>query len=354
MFRRRPVIAAAVLLSAGTMLTACGSSSSGSGSGPGGSGSSNESITLYNGQHEQTTDKLVAGFEAKTGIHVNVRNDDEDVFDNQIVTEGSHSPADVFFTENSPALQFLAEKHLLSPIDASTLANVPSQYSSTDGDWIGVSARVSVIDYNPSLISQSQLPKTALALADPQYQGKLAIAPGESDFAPIVTSMVKQYGTAQTLTWLKGLKSNAGDSHTYPDNETIVADVNDGKVAFGIINQYYWYRLGAQIGTSNYHSKLAYFQDGDPGYVLNVSAAGVLASSQHQAAAQQLVAYLTSRQGQEDIVNSDSFEYPIASGVTKPAAAEIPLDQLHPNPIDLAQLGDGSEAVSLLKQAQLL
>ena len=240
------------------------------------------------------------GFEKATGIKVKVRNDDEDVFDNEIQTEGSHSPADVIYTENTPALEFLQEHDLLAPVDPSTLAHTPTRFNSPQGDWVGVSARVSVLDYNPSKISASDLPKTALAMADPKYKGLLAIAPGETDFQPIVTSMIKQYGTARTLQWLEGLKANAGSSHSYPDNETIASDVNSGKVAFGLINQYYWYRLGAQIGASNYHSKLAYFAPHDPGYVLNVSGAGVLASSKHQAAAQEFLAYLTSKAGPGD------------------------------------------------------
>ena len=38
----------------------------------------------------------------------------------------------------------------------------------------------------------------------------------------------------------------------------------------------------------------------------------------------------------------------------KAAAAEPPFSGLQPNPIDLEQLGDGSAAVALMKQAQLL
>lgn len=338
---------AAASIVAGAALAGCGSSNSAGGGG-------SQSITLYNGQHEQTTDKLVASFEKATGIDVKVRNDDEDVFDNEIQTEGSQSPADVIYTENSPALEFLQEHNLLAPVDPSTLAHTPARFNSPQGDWVGISARVSVLDYNPSKIPASQLPKTALAMADPKYKGLLAIAPGETDFQPIVTSMIKQYGTARTAQWLEGVKANAGSSHSYPDNETIASDVNSGNVAFGLINQYYWYRLGAQIGTSNYHSKLAYFAPHDPGYVLDVSGAGVLASSKHQAAAQKFLAYLNSKAGQEIITHSDSFEYPIASGVTTTSASETPFDQLQPNPIDIAQLGDGRAAVNLLKQAQLL
>jgi iron(III) transport system substrate-binding protein len=347
MHRVRPVLTLAATAGlVGAALAGCGSS--------GGSGQGPTSITLYNGQHEQTTQQLVAGFTKATGIRVSVRSDDEEVFDNQIQAEGSHSPADVILTENTPALQFLQEKHLLAPVDPSTLSNTPSKYNSSSGDWVGVSARVSVLDYNPSEISASELPKTALALADPKYKGKLAIAPGEVDFQPIVTSMIKQYGTARTLSWLNGIRANAGDSHTYPDNETVVSNVNDGKVAFGLINQYYWYRLGAQIGTSNLHSRLAYFAPRDPGYVLDVSGAGILASSGNKPAAQKFLAYLTSKAGQRIIVGSDSFEYPIASGVTQTNVSETPLPKLKPYPIDIDQLGDGSAAITLMKQAQLL
>jgi iron(III) transport system substrate-binding protein len=331
----------------GSVLAACG------GSGSGGPGGSHDTITLYNGQHEQTTQKLVAGFTQATGIQVRVRSNDEAVFDNQIQTEGSRSPADVIFTENTPALQFLQEHQLLAPVDASTLVQVPARFSSAQGDWVGVSARVSVLVYNPSLISKADLPTTALAMGESKYKGKLAIAPGETDFQPIVTSMLKQYGAAVTNRWLEQIKANAGGSHNYSDNETLVSDVNSGKAAFGIINEYYWYRLGAQIGTSNLHSQLAYFAPRDPGYVLNVSGAGILASSEHKTSAQKFVAYLTSEPGQKIIADSDSFEYPIGSNI-KPTAAETPFNQLQPNSIDLAQLGDGRTAVALLKQAQLL
>jgi iron(III) transport system substrate-binding protein len=346
----RPTVSLAVAAAALTTLTACGSGSSG---GTGTSGGGHETITLYSGQHEQTTDALVAGFAKATGITVKVRHDDEDVLDDQIQTEGSHSPADVFFTENTMPLQDLANHGLLASINPATLAHTPSKYDSPQGNWVGVSARVSVLDYNPSLISKSQLPTTALEMADPKYKGKLAIAPGESDFQPVVTSMLRAYGKARTLQWLEGLKANAGDGHTFPDNETIADEVNRGQVAFGLVNQYYWYRLDAEVGASNDHSQITPLADGDPGYVLGVAGAGVLASSSHQAAAQKFVSYLTSKAGQEVISHSISFEYPIASGVTT-SQPETPLDQLHPNSITLVQLGDAQAAIAVLHEAQLL
>jgi iron(III) transport system substrate-binding protein len=313
------------------------------------------SITLYNGQHVQTAESMISGFERATGITVAVRNDDEDVLADQIVTEGSASPADIIWTENSPALEYLQGKGLLAKVDASTLARTPARYNSPDGDWVGVSARVSVLTYDPGLIARSQLPTSVLQLASPRYRGKLAIAPAETDFQPIVTAVVRRYGRAAALRWLQGIKANAA-GHVYPDNETIADQVNRGGAAFGLINQYYWYRMRAELGASRVHSRLAELTAGDPGYVIDVSGAAVLKSSRHQAAAQKFLAYLVSKAGQEVIANpakSISFEYPIASGVTT-LAPETPFGQLRPYPISIAELGDGAAAIALLKQAGLL
>ncbi|HMK96693.1 MAG TPA: ABC transporter substrate-binding protein, partial [Acidimicrobiales bacterium] len=155
----------------------------------GGGGGGGTTLMLYSGQHAQTTEALVQAFERESGIKAQVRFNDEDTFANEIVEEASHPKTDLFFTENSPPLEFLQEKGLLAPVDPSTLRRTPARFDSPDGDWVGVSARVSVIIYNPRLIPAAQLPTKILQLASPKYRGKLALAPGESDFLPIVTAV---------------------------------------------------------------------------------------------------------------------------------------------------------------------
>jgi iron(III) transport system substrate-binding protein len=343
--RRCAAAAAGIALTCAT-LAAC-SAAEGAGS---------TTITLYSGQHLQTAQNLVAAFEKKTGIKVNIRSDDEDALADQIVTEGSRSPADVLYTENSPPLEYLQGKGLLARINPATLRLTPAKYSSPASDWAAISARVSVLIYNPALISAQQLPTSARQLADPKYQGKLAIAPQETDFQPIVTAMQDAYGKAATLSWLQGIKANAGSSHNYPDNETVADEVNRGAVAFGLVNQYYWYRMQAEIGSGATKARIAHLAPRDPGYVIDVSGAAVLKSSKHQKAAQDLVAFLVSKQGQGIIASpskSISFEYPLDSGVTT-MAPETPLSQLQPFPMSVSELGTGTTAISLLRQAGLL
>jgi iron(III) transport system substrate-binding protein len=309
-------------------------------------------ITLYNAQHEQTTTALIKAFTAKTGIAVKVDNDDEDVLTAKIEQEGSRSPADVIFTENSNWLQQLAGHGLLAKVAASTLAAVPPADSAQDHEWVGVSARVSAMVYNTKDLTASQLPTSVLDLADPKWRGKIEIAPSETDFWPVVSSVADTYGRARALAWLKGLKANAG-ANVVPDNETIVADVNKGVAQLGIINHYYWHRLVAENSASSIHSALAYFAAGNAGYIKTISGAAVLKSSTHSAAAQKFVAFLVSHDGQTAIANSESFEYPLAPGVAA-NSADAPLNQLSPSGFTSAEFGTGAEAKKLLQEAQLL
>jgi iron(III) transport system substrate-binding protein len=340
MNRQKLPVASAIMAAAALALSACGSSATRGGA----------MITLYNGQHEQTTAALVAAFEKQTAIKVDVRTGDEAELGNQIMQEGSSSPADVFYTENTPVLEALRERGLLASVAPSTLAAVPSRYDSAQGDWVGVSARVSVLVYNTSEISASQLPSSILELAQPKWKGKLGFAPSETDFQPLITSIVKSDGMAAAERWLKGLQANG---KTYPDNETVVAQVNNGESAVGLINHYYWFRLRAEIGTSAMHSALHYYAAGDPGDLVNVSGAAVLRSSRHQAAAQKLLAFLVGHAGQETIAHSHSYEYPLRPGVA-PAPGLRPFADLEPAPLTPAELGDGSQALALEQKLGLL
>jgi iron(III) transport system substrate-binding protein len=338
MSRRKPAILSCLLATAGLVLGACGG------------GSSSNSITLYSGQHEQTTSLLVAAFEQETGIKVAVRSGDEAALGNQVLQEGSNSPADVFYSENSPVLESLREHRMLAPVAASTLASVPRRYDAAEGSWVGVSARVSALVYSTSQLAGATLPGSILELARPQWRGKVAFAPSETDFQPLVAAIVKLDGQATAAAWLKGLQANG---KVYPDNETAVTQVNNGESAIAPINQYYWYRLRAELGAASMHSALHYLDPGDAGLLVDVSGAAMLSSSNHQAAAQRFLAFLVSPTGQETIARSHSYEYPLRPGVAA-APGLPPLSQIRAAPITPADLGDGSVALALEQKLGLL
>ena len=63
-----------------------------------------EGIVVYNAQHASLTKAWADAFSKETGIKVTLRNGSDTELGNQIVQEGAASPADVFLTENSPAM----------------------------------------------------------------------------------------------------------------------------------------------------------------------------------------------------------------------------------------------------------
>jgi len=340
------------------------------------------SIVLYNGQHPQLTRALVAAFEKETGISVRVRTNNGIVLADQILQEGSGSLADVYLTENSPELQILGEHHLLAKLSPSTLGQIPPTQSSPMGDWAGVALRVAALTYQAGDgarqgqshhqvgdgvrqgqshhqvgdgVRQGQshhqppLPPSVLALAGPAWKGKVALAPTDSDFPPVVAAVSAKYGPLAAKNWLAGLKRN---SQLFQDDESVVAAVNRGDVAVGVINAYYWYRLRLEVGAGAMRSAVHYFPRGDPGSVENISGAGVLASSAHQADAAGFVRFLVGPTAQAIIARGDDFEYPARPGV--PANAVLPrLSSISPDAVGPALLGDDQAAARLIQEAGL-
>jgi len=310
-----------------------------------------QTLTLYSAQHEQVVGMLTTMFTKETGIKVQVHTGEGPDIASQILQEGADSPADIFFTENSPELILLDEKGLLAPVDSATLAKVPAKYNAADGDWLGILARENVLDFNPSKINESQLPASLMDLAKPEWAGKIGIAPSDADFLPLVSAVISAEGKPAALAWLQGLKANA---KIYEDDESVVAAVARGDVATGVVNNYYWARLETDLGPQKIHSALYHFKHGDIGGLINISGAAVLKSSKNQAAAQKFLAFLVSHQAQIALGQSQvDFEYPLAPSVP-PNKLLTPFSQLAPPAISVSQLGDDTQAGVLLQQAGLI
>ena len=310
-----------------------------------------DTLTLYSAQHEQLVDGLAVEFTAQTGIAVKVRSGEAPEIASQIVKEGAHSPADVYFTENSPELLLLDERGLLAPLQPATLASVPRTYSAPDGDWVGVLARECVLAFNPKLVAENKLPASILDLARPEWKGRVAIAPSDADFLPLVGAVVALKGEPAALAWLRGLKTNA---QVFDDDEGVVAAVDRGTAATGVINNYYWARLRTEQGAARTASQIHHFAGGDLGGLVNVSGAAVLKTAPHAAAAQRFVAFLVTPRVQSEIGAADvDFEYPLAPGAA-PNKLLKPFSELQPPVISLTQVGDDQLAGKLLRQAGLI
>src|SRR4029453_12149943 len=267
-----------------------------------GSGTSDE-LLIYNAQHESLTKEWIDAFTKETGIKVTYRQGGDTELGNQLVAEGDASPADVFLTENSPAMAAVERAGLFADLGAETINQVPAQYRPASGKWTGVAARTTVFVYNKAKLQPDQLPKSLLDLQQPAWKGRWGAPPTKADFQAIGAALLQLKGEAATAQWLAGMKANA---KTYNDNIATHKAVNSGEVDGGVIYHYYWFRDQAKTKEMSGNTALHYFRNQDPGAFVSLSGGGVLKSSKKADKAQQFLRFITGKAGQEVLEKGDS------------------------------------------------
>ncbi|HEU5144346.1 MAG TPA: iron ABC transporter substrate-binding protein [Dermatophilaceae bacterium] len=341
--RRPSFLVAAVVAAVAAGLTACGSSLEATGE------LDASKLTIYSAQHKNVTEDWAKAFQDQTGTQVQIRYGNDSSMGAQIVQEGASSPADVFLTENSPAMTAVQNAGLLAPVDAATTAQVGAQYVPSSKTWVGIAARSTVLVYNPSKISESQLPQSLMDLAKPEFAGKWGAAAGGADFQAIVSAVLATKGEEATSAWLRALKSGA---KVYQNNIATMKAVNAGQSPMGVIYHYYWYRDQALDKESSGNTKLHYFKNEDPGAFVSLSGGGVLKSSKRAADAQKFLAFITSPEGQRILTSTDAKEYAVGLGVASDPALPS-LDSLEAPKIDPFTL-NGPKVIELMTKAGIL
>ncbi|RTN26308.1 iron ABC transporter substrate-binding protein [Enterobacter quasimori] len=309
----------------------------------------NQGIVVYNAQHENLVQSWVDGFTKETGINVTLRNGGDSELGNQLVQEGSASPADVFLTENSPSMVLVDNAKLFAPLDADTLKQVPAEFRPAHGRWIGIAARSTVFVYNPQKLNEAQLPASLMDLAKPEWKGRWAASPSGADFQAIVSAMLALKGEQATLDWLKAMKTNFV---AYKGNSTVMKAVNAGQIDGGVIYHYYRFVDQSKTGENSKNTQLYYFKHQDPGAFVSLSGGGVLASSKHKAQAQAFIKYITGKEGQESLRTNNAFEY--AVGVNAASNPKlVPLKDLDAPKVEPSTL-NSKKVIELMTQAGLL
>lgn len=308
-----------------------------------------EGILVYNAQHESLANEWVEGFTKETGIKVTVRNGGDMDMANQIVQEDDASPADVFLTENSPAMALVDDAGLFEKLDADILAQVPDNFRPADGNWIGIAARSTVFVYDKTKLTEDQLPKSMLDLADPAWKGRWSASPTGADFQAIVGAFLLLKGEEETTRWLAAMKENCVP---YKGNSTAMKAVNAGKVEGALIYHYYFYGDQAKTGENSKNIAMHYFKKQDPGAFVSISGGGVLATSKHKKDAMAFLKWVTGKQGQKVLRDGTSFEYAVgkdeASNKALVPLKDLDAPQIEPSRLNNKKVTDMMTAAGLL------
>ena len=302
-------------------------------------------LTVYSGREEELVAPLFERFTDTTGVDVEVRYGDSAELAATIAEEGNNSPADVFFAQDPGSLGAVDPQ--LEELPQATLDRVAARFRDAEGRWVGTSGRTRVLAYNTDRVQESDLPASVLELTRPEWKGRVGVAPTNASFQAFVTAMRLSLGDERTREWLEALLANG--AKTYEKNLPIVEAVAAGEVDVGLVNHYYLALVKEEQPDAPVANHL--FEAGDPGTLVSVAGAGVLASTDQRDDAEAFVEFLLSEDAQRFYVDqAEENEYPLVAGIDPPAGL-VPLDEIQGPDVELTAFGAELEStVELLRE----
>jgi iron(III) transport system substrate-binding protein len=302
-------------------------------------------LTVYSGREEELVAPLFERFTDATGVDVEVRYGDSAELAATIAEEGDNSPADVFFAQDPGSLGAVDPQ--LEELPQATLDRVAARFRDAEGRWVGTSGRTRVLAYNTERVRKRDLPASVLELTGPEWKGRVGVAPTNASFQAFVTAMRLSLGDERTREWLEALRANG--AKTYEKNLPIVEAVAAGEVDVGLVNHYYLALVKEEQPDAPVANHL--FEAGDPGTLVSVAGAGVLASTDQRDDAEAFVEFLLSDDAQRFYVDqAEENEYPLVAGIDPPAGL-VPLDEIQGPDVELTAFGAELEStVELLRE----
>lgn len=299
-------------------------------------------LTVYSGRSESLVGPALEAFTEANGIEVEVKYADTAELAAILLEEGERSPADLFFAQDAGSLGAVGDAGMFSQLPGGILERVPSAFRDPDGEWVGVSGRARTVAYTTT--EELELPGSILDFTDPAWAGRIGWVPANGSFQAFVTALRVIEGDDAARAWLEGILAN--DPVVYSSNASAVEGVAAGEVDVAFVNHYYLLRLIAEHG-EDYPVAQRFFEDGDPGALINVAGVGQLATTDQPAASMALIEYLLSEEAQSYFSQS-TYEFPLIEGIE--ADPRLPaIDSIEAPEVDLSQLADLQGTVELLR-----
>ena len=305
-------------------------------------------LTVYSGRTADLIGPLIKQFEQHRGIKVKVRYGDSAEVAGAVLEEGGKPRADVLIVQDAGNIGQVAKAGRLQPLDEAIVEKVPVQFRSVDNQWVGLSGRARVVAYNTDKVREEELPPDIAGFTDPKWKGRVAWAPTNGSFQAFVTAFRAMKGEAAAEGWLRGVKAN--EPKAFPNNVAILDAVGRGEVDTGFVNHYYLYRARAEGHAGKAANK--HYGTGDPGGLVNVSAAGMIRGARHEADARRLIEYLLSDEAQHYFAEK-TFELPVVPTV-QPDPSLPQITALAKPELDLGLVDDAKGTIDMLTRLGIL
>src|SRR3712207_2408760 len=322
-------------------------------------------IQVYSARHYQL-EEAFAEFEEQTGLEVDFLFGDDAELRKRLEAEGENSPADVYLTVDAGNLWAADQAGLLEPLDSPTLDDaVPADYRAPGETWFGLALRARTVLYNPDKVDPSEFDAqdTYAGLDDPKWRGAPSrggavpayyraagetlfglalrartvlynpdkVDPSEFDAQDtyaglddpkwrvrlndpdatevytqsLIAALIQLEGYAEAKKIVQGWMDN--DVEIMSNDVLLIEAVDAGTCDVALVNHYYFANELEDDPTLN--ADLYWASQKGAGTQMNLSGAGVVATSDASADAQRLVEWLAT-DGQDDFV-AGNHEFPV-------------------------------------------
>lgn len=270
-----------------------------------------QSIGVYSGRHYNTDQALYDRFTDETGIRIKLLEAKDDALIQRLRSEGESSPADVLILADAARLDRAAGLGLYRATESSSLtASVPADLRDPDQRWFGLTRRLRIPMVNTNRVQPNQVDRYS-KLAAPDLAGQLCLRNRKSVYnQSLVAFMLDRTGEDATAEWIRGMVSNLAQP-VFSSDTPMIRAVAQGQCGVALANTYYLGRLQAgDKGLSDQQlSQSVQVAWTDPVHV-NITGAGVTATSRNPEAAQRFIEFLASSEAQGGYAAAN-HEYPL-------------------------------------------
>jgi iron(III) transport system substrate-binding protein len=289
-------------------------------------------LVVYSGRSEPLIQPVLAAFQAHhADVEVLLKSGSNSALANALLEERNNPQADLFITTEMTTIQALNRQGIFQSYRSPAASSIPPEYIGPEDGWIGLTRRARVIMYNSELVSADEAPESIFELSDPKWRGQIATAGSTNGSMQAQIAALRQLiGEEATEAWLRDMVAN--DVTFFGGHTDVRKAVGAGEFNLGLVNHYYYYlqkEEGSPVGIV--------FPDqgeGQIGLITNATSVAIVAGASNPVAAQALVDFLLSPEGQK-IFAELNFEYPLVSGV--PLHPEVePLENYRLADVDIA------------------
>ena len=163
-------------------------------------------VNVYSSMAEKDVRQLVAEFERRHGIKVNLWRSGKNRVLERVLREARGGRYEVDVIHNpAPEMEALHNEKLLRAMNSPRLAELIPQAVAPHHEWAGPRVYIFVQAYNTTKVKRDELPRSYQDLLQPRWKGRVAIEGKEQEW---FYTLVQAVGEAQGLELFRALAAN--------------------------------------------------------------------------------------------------------------------------------------------------